>query len=73
VKTVHSLTERQSQVLHSILDGLTNKEIATRIQASESAVKATIQELFIKAGVRTRGQLVRIAIEKHSSDWLREP
>jgi two-component system nitrate/nitrite response regulator NarL len=26
--------------------------------------------LFHKAGVRTRSQLVRIAIEKHSSDWL---
>jgi len=33
-------------------------------------VKAVIQELFQKAGVRTRSQLVRIAIEKHSSDWL---
>jgi len=33
-------------------------------------VKAVIQELFRKAGVRTRSQLVRIAIEKHSSDWL---
>lgn len=32
--------------------------------------KAVIQELFRKAGVRTRSQLVRIAIEKHASDWL---
>jgi two-component system nitrate/nitrite response regulator NarL len=30
-----------------------------------------IQELFQKAGVRTRSQLVRIAIEKHSADWLK--
>jgi two-component system nitrate/nitrite response regulator NarL len=42
----------------------------TAINASESSVKAVIQELFRKAGVRTRSQLVRIAIEKHSSDWL---
>jgi two-component system, NarL family, nitrate/nitrite response regulator NarL len=65
------LTARQSQVMRGILDGLTNKEIALSLNASESSVKAVIQELFQKAGVRTRSQLVRIAIEKHSSDWLK--
>src|SRR5271157_3713377 len=65
------LTSRQSQVLRGILDGLTNKEIAWNLKVSESSVKAVIQELFNKAGVRTRSQLVRIAIEKHSSDWLK--
>jgi len=65
------LTSRQSEVLRGILDGLTNKEIAWNLKSSESSVKAVIQELFNKAGVRTRSQLVRIAIEKHSSDWLK--
>jgi DNA-binding NarL/FixJ family response regulator len=65
------LTSRQSEVLRGILDGLTNKEIAWNLKASESSIKAVIQELFHKAGVRTRSQLVRIAIERHSSDWLR--
>jgi two-component system nitrate/nitrite response regulator NarL len=65
-----TLTIRQSEVMRGILDGLGNKEIAVSIKASESSVKAVIQELFRKAGVRTRSQLVRIAIEKHSSDWL---
>lgn len=65
------LTQRQSEVLRGILDGLTNKEIAWNLGTSETSVKAVIQELFQKAGVRTRSQLVRIAIEKHSSDWLR--
>ena len=64
------LTERQRDVLHGILDGLTNKEIASKLQASESSIKAVIQELFHKAGARTRSQLVRIAIEKHSKSWL---
>jgi len=66
-----SLTSRQSEVLKGILDGLINKEIASRLGISESSVKAVIQELFQKTGVRTRSQLVRIAIEKHSSDWLK--
>jgi DNA-binding NarL/FixJ family response regulator len=65
------LTERQIEVLRGILDGLANKEIAWKTKTSESSVKAVIQELFQKAGVRTRSQLVRIAIEQHSSDWLK--
>ena len=64
------LTARQSEVLRGILDGLANKEIAWKLNVSESSIKAVIQELFRKAGVRTRSQLVRIAIEKHSTDWL---
>jgi two-component system nitrate/nitrite response regulator NarL len=69
--SVRSLSERQRQVLRNILDGLANKEIAAKLQVSETSIKATIQELFTKAGVRTRSQLVRIAIEKYSTDWLR--
>jgi DNA-binding NarL/FixJ family response regulator len=65
-----ALTGRQGEVLRGILDGLTNKEIAWNLKSSESAIKAVIQELFRKAGVRTRSQLVRIAIESHSTDWL---
>jgi DNA-binding NarL/FixJ family response regulator len=65
------LTARQSEVLRGILDGLANKEIAWKLKTSETSIKAVIQELFQKAGVRTRSQLVRIAIEKHSADWLK--
>jgi two-component system, NarL family, nitrate/nitrite response regulator NarL len=65
------LTPRQGEVMRGILDGLTNKEIALKLNCSESSVKAVIQELFHKAGVRTRSQLVRIAIEDRSSDWMR--
>jgi len=58
------LTPREQQVLRSVFEGLTNKEIAYRIGASQSSVKATLQNLFEKTGVRTRSQLVRIAIER---------
>lgn len=70
VRSTRLLTSRQQEVLSGILDGLTNKEIAWNLKVSESSVKAVIQELFHKAGVRTRSQLVRIAIEKHADDWL---
>jgi two-component system nitrate/nitrite response regulator NarL len=63
------LTERERQVLSLVLDGLTNKEIADRLTVSESAVKGTLQQLFAKASVRTRSQLVRFALE-HYRDAL---
>jgi two-component system, NarL family, nitrate/nitrite response regulator NarL len=70
-QTTHLLTDRQRKVLRGILNGLTNKEIASTLQVSETSIKAVIQELFNKAGVRTRSQLVRVALEKYSTDWLR--
>ena len=57
------LTEREQRVLRGIFEGLTNKEIAAQIGVSEGAVKATLQQLFQKTHVRTRSQLVRIALE----------
>jgi two-component system, NarL family, nitrate/nitrite response regulator NarL len=69
-RSARPLTARQQDVLSGILDGLTNKEIAWNLKVSESSIKAVVQELFHKAGVRTRSQLVRIAIEKHGGDWL---
>ena len=62
-------TEREQQILSYVFEGLANKEIATRIGVSESSVKATLQQLFSKTGVRTRSQLVRIVLE-HYRDQL---
>lgn len=58
-------TKRERQVLTYIFEGLANKEIAERIGVSESSVKATLQQLFAKTGVRTRSQLVRVALEQY--------
>lgn len=61
--------ERQRKVLRFVLEGLSNKMIAARLQISESYVKALMQSLFRKTGVRTRGQLVRVTLE-HYQDQL---
>jgi|SRR5271157_1813913 len=58
-----NLTHREDQVLQALLEGLTNKEIATKIGVSEDSVKTTLKYLFRKTGVRTRSQLVRMALE----------
>lgn len=63
-RTNDLLTSRERQVLRCVFEGLINKQIAARIGVSQSSVKATLQQLFDKTGVRTRSQLVRFAIER---------
>ena len=67
-----SLTDREDQVLQGVFEGLTNKEIAGKIGTTEDSVKTTLKYLFHKTGVRTRSQLVRIALERpfHTSRSL---
>ena len=59
------LTERERLVLSFVFEGLANKQIADKLQISETAVKASLQQLFSKTGVRTRSQLVRVALEQY--------
>ena len=63
------LTERERHVLQYVFEGLANKEIADRLQVSESSVKATLQQLFSKTGVRTRSQLVRMVLETYKDQF----
>jgi DNA-binding NarL/FixJ family response regulator len=60
-----SLSNRELDVLRLVVQGLANKEIASRIAISESGVKNTLQQLFAKTEVRTRSQLVRVALERY--------
>jgi DNA-binding NarL/FixJ family response regulator len=62
-------TKREAQVLQGVFEGLSNKEIGARLEISESSVKAALQQLFQKTGVRTRSQLVRIALEESGTRW----
>jgi PAS domain S-box-containing protein len=60
-----SLNSRELEVLRLLVQGFANKQIAAKLEISESAVKNTLQQLFTKSGVRTRSQLVRVALEHH--------
>lgn len=59
------LNSREISVLRFLVQGLANKQIAAQMDISESAVKNTLQQLFTKTGVRTRSQLVRVALEHY--------
>jgi two-component system nitrate/nitrite response regulator NarL len=52
-------------VLRFIFQGLANKEIGSRLEIAEGAVKASLRQLFQKLGVRTRAQLVKVALEQY--------
>lgn len=60
-----SLSPRELEVLKLVVQGLANKEIASHMEISESAVKNALQQLFGKTEVRTRSQLVRVALERY--------
>jgi len=62
------LSDKDKKVLSLVFEGLSNKEIASRLQSSESAVKRSLRQLFEKTGVRTRSQLVRVALEHHRNE-----
>jgi DNA-binding NarL/FixJ family response regulator len=64
-----TFTERERQVLSLVFEGLANKEIGDRLNVSESSVKASLQQLFEKTGVRTRSQLVRVALERYKGQF----
>jgi DNA-binding NarL/FixJ family response regulator len=68
-ETRRQLTSRERDVLKGVFEGLSNKEIAASLSISEGSVKSALQQLFIKTGVRTRSQLVRVALEEYSSAW----
>jgi len=59
------LTDRDRTVLRLILQGLTNREMAERLEVSEGAVKASLRQVFDKLSVRTRAQLVKVALEQY--------
>ena len=68
-RTSQPFTQRERAVLKGVFEGFTNKEIAGQLDISEGSVKAVLQQLFDKTGVRTRSQLVRIALESFNRNW----
>jgi DNA-binding NarL/FixJ family response regulator len=67
------LKDREQRVLLGILGGLTNKKIGGNIGLAESSVKVILQRLFVRAGVRTRSQLARVALEGSLRETSRPP
>ncbi|MFE3072979.1 response regulator [Streptomyces sp. NPDC059247] len=63
VPQAEGLTERETEVIALVADGLSNQEIASRLRISTATVKTHINNLFAKTGVRDRAQAVRYAYQ----------
>jgi len=58
-------SSRQVAVLRLLYEGLSNREIAARLHISASGVKNTLHQVFSKAGVSNRSQMIRVLLEQH--------
>ncbi|BAU09767.1 two-component LuxR family transcriptional regulator [Leptolyngbya sp. NIES-3755] len=57
------LTDREQEVLHWLVQGASNEEIATRLYISVATVKAHLTAIFHKLGVTSRTQAIIRALK----------
>ena len=59
-----ALSERETEILHLVAQGLTNRQIAERLYLAEGTVKNYISAIFQKLGVQDRTQAVLAAQQR---------
>jgi two-component system nitrate/nitrite response regulator NarL len=62
-RRTYSLTPREKQVIGCIVEGCTNRDIATELGASPETIKRHLSHIYAKTGVSTRVDLALFAIE----------
>ena len=55
------VTERDGQILKLLLEGCSNKEIASQLNISPRTVKQHLRTLFLRAGIRDGRKRVKLA------------
>ena len=62
--TVTNLSRREQEVLDSLLENLSNKEIASKLNIAERTVKFHVSNLLSKFGVRRRADLILLTFQR---------
>ena len=57
----NALTEREREVMLLVVDGLSNKEVARRLNISEGTVKVFLHSIYQKVSVNNRTALAKFA------------
>jgi two-component system nitrate/nitrite response regulator NarL len=65
---IKKLTPREGEMLAQLAFGLSNKEIARKLDVAESTVKIHLQSILKKLGVNNRVQAAIYAVEHGLSD-----
>lgn len=60
----HALTRRQLDVVAAVADGLSNQEIARRLQISPRTVTTHIENILVRLGLPGRSAVVRMALAR---------
>lgn len=66
------LTQKQTQVMQLLVNGLSNKEIARQLDLSPETVKTHLREIFTRMNVRNRTQAVSLFKKAPSLSRLNE-
>ena len=61
----HDLTRREREVLALLIKGLTNQEIAARLEISYSTAKTHVSHILAKLEVSNRGEAIALAIQQN--------
>jgi DNA-binding NarL/FixJ family response regulator len=64
---VNGLTDRERDILRLIAEGLSTREVATRLAYSERTIKAGLQSLTSRLQMRNRTQAVAYAVR---NGWI---
>lgn len=63
-RLIEPLTERETQVLQLLAQGLANKQIALSLRISEHTVKFHISAIYAKLGATNRTEAVRLGVRQ---------
>jgi DNA-binding NarL/FixJ family response regulator len=65
------ITPRDRQVLRLLVQGCSNKEIATQLEISPRTVKQHLRTLFLRAGIKDGRKRVRLATAMFQKEQMK--